>query len=242
MFQYDIRRSRLYQVFVSISILMGAFIGTAFPQEKFLSIQDFKEPLGEWYGTGNAKLASEDEKRLESTPGAGVFINGKDGRTVHLITTEHHGDVKLWLEFMVSKESNSGVYLQGRYEIQILDSWGKTKWGSGDCGGLYQRWDESQKEDKGYDGIPPLVNASKPPGEWQTFYIHFKAPRFNAEGKKKKNAMFRKVELNGILIHKNVEATGPTRASLDDLEEPHGPLMLQGDHGPVAYRNIRITK
>jgi len=221
-------------------LLIGIFVNDAFSQKKLLGIQDFKEPLGEWFEAGDTKLHIDDEKQLDALPGEGVFINGKSGRTVHFVTADQHGDLKLQLEFMVSKGSNSGVYLQGRYEVQILDSWGRAKIGSGDCGGIYQRWDKNRTENKGYDGVPPRVNASKPPGEWQSLSINFKAPRFNAKGKKKKNARFKKVVLTGIVVHKNVEATGPTRSSLDDLEEPLGSLMLQGDHGPVAYRNIKI--
>ncbi len=143
---------------------------------------------------------------------------------------------------MVPRGSNSGVYLQGRYEIQVLDSWGRDKMVSGDCGGIYQRWDNKRQGEKGYEGTPPPVNACKEPGEWQTLFIKFKAPRFNDKGEKTSNALFEKVVLNGITLHENVEVTGPTRSSLDEKEEPLGHLMLQGDHGPVAYRNIKFKK
>jgi hypothetical protein len=113
---------------------------------------------------------------------------------------------------------------------------------SGDCGGIYQRWDENRQGEKGYEGTPPPVNACKEPGEWQTLFIKFKAPRFNDIGEKTSNALFEKVVLNGITLHENVEVTGPTRSSLDEKEEPLGHLMLQGDHGPVAYRNIKFKK
>lgn len=130
------------------------------------------------------------------------------------------------------------MYLQGRYEIQIPDSWGKKNPGSGDCGGIYARYDGT----KTYEGIPPLVNASKEPGEWQHLSIRFNAPRFNSKGEKIKNAEFKKVKLNGTLVHKKVEVTGPTASSLDNKEELAGSLMLQGDHGPVAYRAITMKK
>jgi hypothetical protein len=84
------------------------------------------------------------------------------------------------------------------------------------------------------------VNATKPPGEWQSFDITFRAPRFDADGKKVSNAKFVKVVHNGKVIHENVDLTGPTRAAHWDDEKPAGPIMLQGDHGPVAYRNLRV--
>ncbi len=88
---------------------------------------------------------------------------------------------------------------------------------------------------------PPRVNASRAPGQWQTFDIIFCAPRFDKNGRKISNARFEKVVHNGIAVHEDVELTGPTRASAYNDEKPFGPLMLQGDHGPVAYRNIRIA-
>jgi hypothetical protein len=149
-----------------------------------------------------------------------------------------HGDVEAQVEFCVPKNSNSGIYFMGRYEIQVLDSWGVEKPKSGDCGGIYERW----KDNQGYEGHPPRVNASKPPGEWQTFEVIFRAPRFDASGKKIQNARFIKVVHNGQVVHENVEVTGPTRAATYENvpEKSLGPIMLQGDHGPVAYRNITL--
>ena len=104
---------------------------------------------------------------------------------------------------------------------------------------IYPRWTPARNE---FEGHSPRVNASKPPGEWQAFDVVFRAPRFDADGKKTENAKFVKVAHNGQVVHENVEVTGPTRAAAFDDEKPAGPLLLQGDHGPVAYRNIRIKK
>jgi hypothetical protein len=129
------------------------------------------------------------------------------------------------------------VYFQGLYEIQVFDSYGKDKVTFSDCGGIYARW----ISDQNVGGEPPRVNASKAPGVWQSFDAIFKAPRFDAAGKKIADAKFVKVWHNGVLVHENADLPGPTRASLPGPEAPTGPLMLQGDHGPVAYRNIWIT-
>jgi hypothetical protein len=83
------------------------------------------------------------------------------------------------------------------------------------------------------------VNAAKKPGEWQKFVIDFRAPRFE-NGKKTENAKFLKVTLNNEVIHENVEVKGPTPSCLTGKESPTGPLMFQGDHGPVAFRNLKI--
>ena len=199
----------------------------------------WRDNTGQWQIVGNVFMKPDNSKLLGSKPGTGVILNGPTGRTSHLFSKAEFGDVKAHIEFMVPKGSNSGVYFNGRYEIQVLDSWGVKNLKHGDCGGIYQRWDDKRKE-KGYEGRPPPVNASRPPGQWQAFEVIFRAPRFNRRGQKISNARFEKVFHNGIVVHADVEVTGPTRASAYNDEKPTGPLMLQGDHGPVAYRNIRI--
>ncbi|MFO0966418.1 MAG: DUF1080 domain-containing protein [Gemmataceae bacterium] len=183
-----------------------------------------------WSLVGAVSLDAKNPGRLVGKEGSGVLLNGDDGRGVDLLSEAQHGDCKLHIEFNVAKGSNSGVYFQGQYEVQILDSYGKKdkdlKYG--DCGGIY-------------DHAPPRENASKAPGEWQVFEVTFQAPRFDAKGKKTANAKFLKVVHNGVVIHENVEVKGPTTAALGGAERPMGPLMLQGDHGPVAFRNIWLA-
>lgn len=192
----------------------------------------------EWVLASAVALDPADEKKFVITPGTGMMVNGPTGRTCDIYTAKEFGDCEAHIEFCVPKGSNSGVYFMGRYEIQVFDSWGKEKLESSDCGGIYARWINNT----GVNGHAPRVNASKAPGEWQSFDVLFRAPRFDAAGKKVEDAWFVKVYHNGKLVHTNVQLTGPTRAAMweHDPEKPTGPLMLQGDHGPVAYRNIRI--
>jgi len=197
----------------------------------------FAEDRGAWLTVGKVMLDPNNEKRLAWQAGAGVVVNGEKGRTKHLVTKAEHGDCRAHIEFMVPKGSNSGVYFQGRYEIQVLDSWGVKAPKHGDCGGVYQRW----KNNKGYEGRPPRVNASREPGKWQTFDVWFRAPRFDKSGKKTANACFVKVIHNGQVVHENQAVTGPTRAAMFNDEKPLGPMMFQGDHGPVAYRRCWIV-
>jgi HEAT repeat protein len=196
----------------------------------------WRPPLGDWQIVADAVLKADNPAVLEGKPGAGAILNGPTGRTVYLYSKAEFGDCAAHIEFMVPKGSNSGVYFQGRYEIQILDSWGVKEPTYTDCGGIYERW----KDDKGYEGHAPKVNASKEPGQWQSFDMIFRAPRFDAAGKKIANAKFEKVVHNGQIVHENVEVTGPTRAAVYEDEKPLGALVLQGDHGPVAYRNMWI--
>ncbi|MGH9783351.1 MAG: 3-keto-disaccharide hydrolase, partial [Terriglobia bacterium] len=152
--------------------------------------QDGK-PL-EWFTT-RAATAPPGGKRLEAerAPG-GILVNGPKGRTSNLVTDRKFGDVELHVEFLVPAGSNSGVYLQGLYEIQIKDSFGVASATVHDCGAVYERWINS----KGVGGAPPARNACRPAGEWQAFDIWFQAPRFDASGRKAANAKFLRVVHN----------------------------------------------
>jgi len=171
-------------------------------------------------------------------PGKGILLNlNDDTKKDNLVTTWEHGDLELELEVMLPKGSNSGIFLQGRYEIQLFDSWGVREPKYSDMGGIYRNWETDPK--KFYPGKPPISNSSKAPGLWQTLKISFRAPRFDGTGKKIANAKFVSVELNGVKIHDNVEVPLLTGSPIENNEKPLGPLMIQGDHGPVAIRNIR---
>ncbi|MGA2061391.1 MAG: family 16 glycoside hydrolase [Thermoguttaceae bacterium] len=157
---------------------------------------------------------------------SGELIN-REAHSVDIYTVVKFGDCNIELEFMIPKDSNSGVYVMGEYEIQILDSFGKKEMTWSDLGAIYE-------------AATPKVNAAKAPGEWQSLAVEFIAPRFE-NGEKTANARFVKVTLNGRVIHDNVEIKGPTPGGLTGKEAAEGPLMFQGDHGPVAFRNIKIS-
>lgn len=232
-------KNRFYLVMVLVILIFCCH--PVFGQIKLKELSDFSQPTGEWFQASNVQLDSLNNAFFTYNDGDEVFVNGPAGKTNHLESKEAFGDIELHIEFLLPKGSNSGIYFQSRYEIQIFDSFGKENPEHSDCGGIYQRWDESKpNKEKGYEGIPPRVNATKPLGEWQSYDIIFRAPRFDASGKKIKNAMFEKVVLNGIVIHENEEVTGATREGLDGDEKAYAPLRLQGDHGLVAYRNMRI--
>lgn len=199
------------------------------------NLDGWRNETGDWQAAQSVTLDPGDPAKFVVAAGSGILVNGKTGKTVNLITEPEFGDVEAHIEFCVPKDSNSGVYFMGRYEIQVLDSFGKTDLKYGDNGGIYHN-------DKGWKGKAPAVNASKAPGEWQTFDVVFRAPRFDADGKKTGDARFVKVVHNGKLIHENVDVNAPTIAAAYTDEKPAGPIMLQGDHGPVAYRNLRIKK
>lgn len=139
--------------------------------------------------------------------------------------------VEFWLPLMADRtgqgRSNSGVYLQGRYEVQVLDSYGLDS-KDDDCGGIYRT-------------AAPLVNACRPPEHWQTYDIFFRAPRFNHKGVKVEPARI-SVLHNGVWIHHGLKVHEPTGGEIDHEFSQPGPLLLQ-DHGdPVRYRNVWVRK
>ncbi len=164
------------------------------------------------------------------------WVVGDDGamtvRGGDIVSTETYKDahihVEFWLPLMADcfgqARANSGVYVHGRYEIQVLDSFGVKDFTCSDCGGIY-----SIKA--------PDVNANIEPEKWQTYDIYFRAARFNENNEKIEDARLT-VIFNGQCIHNNVVLPHNTPGGITDQEVSEGPLMLQ-DHGnPVRFRNV----
>jgi hypothetical protein len=193
-----------------------------------------------WSFAKSVDVDSANAKKLTFERGSGIIVNGEKGRAVDLYTKEKHGDVEIHLEFYIPKGSNSGVKFHGLYEIQICDSYGKKELTGDDCGGIYPRAELTPKYHYLDKGFAPKVNACKPPGEWQVLDAIFQAARFDKEGKKTANAKIVKATLNGQLIHENQEMPTPTGHNHTKKEMALGPLMLQGDHGPVAFRDVKM--
>ena len=161
---------------------------------------------------------------MEVAPGSG-----------DIITKRKFSDFQLHVEFRIPLMSeareqargNSGVYLHGRYEIQVLDSYG-LKGEDNECGGIYQV-------------AAPRVNMCAPPGQWQTYDVTFHSPRFDGEGKQLKVAVATILH-NGVVIHQDLAIPAPTGGAIDDDVKAPGGIMLQ-DHGNlVQYRNIWLVE
>jgi hypothetical protein len=228
-------------------LLIGGLIHPLQAQEQVLSLDDlsaFRDPGKTWNIVEDVTADLSEKNVFDTEKGEGVLVNQPTSRRKgkDLYTNLEHGDLDLELEYMMARGANSGIYLQGMYEVQLLDSWGKKYPTSGDNGGIYERWDESKADgEKGYQGYPPRQNVSKAPGLWQQMKISFRAPRFDEQGNKVENARMLLVELNGVTIHEDVELLGPTRGAMQSGEVARGPLRIQGDHGAVAFRNIKYT-
>jgi hypothetical protein len=167
----------------------------------------------------------------------GYFETG--ARTGSLYTRESFGDIQLHIEWAAPTvvvgnsqgRGNSGVIIMGLYEIQVLDSYDNKTYADGQAAAIYGQW-------------PPLVNAARKPGEWQTYDIVFEAPRFE-NGKLVKPA-FQTVFWNGVMVHNRKEVMGPmVYRNVASYRTPHAaelPLMLQDHSNPVRYRNIWVRR
>ena len=215
-------------------------------QSQQIDLQDlsaFRDPGKSWEIVGNVYAELNEPNELEVKKGTGVLVNDPEkGKGKDLLTKNEYGNIDLELDYLMAEGSNSGIYFQGQYELQLNDSWGFRPVTSAENGGVYERWDENRPQgQEGFQGYPPRQNVSRAPGLWQHLEVSFQAPRFDASGTKIENAKFIFVKLNGVTIHENVELFGPTRGSLGAGEQARGPLRFQGDHGAVAFRDIEIT-
>lgn len=207
------------------------------------ALDAFAGPPRDWALCGGAALDENNPRRLRSLPGDGTLAPRSGRSASNLVTRESFTDLEAHVEFLIARGSNSGVKMMGLYEVQIADSFGRKELTGSDCGGIYPRGEEQPRYHVIDRGFAPRVNAAKPAGEWQSLDITFQAPRFGPDGRKTAPARFLRVVLNGQTIHENVDIPYPTGAAWRQKKEgPTGPLLLQGDHGPVAFRNIRIRK
>lgn len=202
------------------------------PEDATILFDGTEKTLGNWTDTkGQPTKWKLVDGALESVRRAG-YIQSK----------QQFGSCQLHIEFATPAEpqgagqgrGNSGVFLMGQYEIQVLDSFENVTYPDGQCGALYGR-------------KKPLVNASRGPGEWQTYDITFHRPIFDEDGKVTRKAKFHVIH-NGVVIHDNVELSGGTgwagpHAATEYVKHADKePLQMQ-DHGnPVRFRNIWIKE
>ena len=168
-----------------------------------------------------------------------AVATGRNGQLGGIATKQSFGDCQLHLEWAAPAEvsgsgqgrGNSGVYLMGRYEVQVLDSYDNPTYPDGQAAAIYKQH-------------PPLVNASRKPGEWQTYDIVFEAPRFSKDGRLRRPA-YVTVFHNGVLVQNHHRIDGTTAWDAPPKYTAHeatAPLLLQYHNDPVRFRNIWIRE
>jgi len=243
MFRTILRFRSILTLIAALSLTHLAHAETAWTPLSGRPLDEVFVKPGKWHAATEVTLASKNPKQLASTPSkpeSPILVNGEVGRVADLLTTEKYQDVELKCEFFIAKGSNSGIKFNGQYKIQIIDNPPGKKLTGDSTGGIYPRAEFKPKYHHIDDGIAPKENAAKSPGEWQTLHVIFQSPRFDDAGKKTTNARFVKVVVNGKTVHENVEVAAPTGHAWHNKEMAKGPILFQGDHGPVAFREVQV--
>jgi len=182
-----------------------------------------------WQLAGNVFADRQKEKHLAIEKGTGILVYQPQKKQAHLTTLLQHGDIDVELDFLLSKGAATAIAFQGRYLVALKDSWLQNNLTPTDCGGIAA----------GATGVAPAMNATKAPGLWQHIKISFKAPRFDAAGKKVADARFVEVTLNGKTIQQQVAVNAPSVTAPLTGESELAPLMFLAGSGPVAFKNIQ---
>lgn len=218
---------KLTEVWEPVPRVVTPGVGTAAPSDAIVLFNG--KDLSQWQQTDGSPA------KWKVAGGAVTVVKG----TGNIQTNRAFGDCQLHIEWRTpvkvegesQERGNSGVFLQKHYEVQVLDSYNNRTYSNGQAASIYKQY-------------IPLVNASRKPGEWQSYDIFFRAPRMDENGKVVTPAYFTVVH-NGVLVQDHVEVKGTTFNSGTPYYEKHNakePLMLQ-DHGnPVSYRNIWIRE
>jgi len=241
-----VHRSRAFVFSVSIAVVAALSTATLLVADEYLSGKVWPEPKvidpGPIGGPPADSIVLFDGKDMSAWQGGEKWKVADGVATVHgggVTSKQAFGDCQLHLEWAAPEEvkgtgqgrGNSGIFLQGLYEVQILDSYDNKTYFDGQCGALYKQ-------------TPPLVNACRKPGEWQTYDIVYEAPKFDAAGKLEKPAYVTVLQ-NGVLILNHFQIEGATAWDAAPAYTAHAaklPLALQ-DHGnPVRFRNIWVRE
>lgn len=237
-------------VFPSVALAVAAALVAHLIAAEYKSGKNWPEPKVVTPGEANSPPSDaivlfdgKDLSQWEAASGGPPKWIVKDGaataRGGDIRTKQSFGDYQLHVEWAEPTEvkgegqgrGNSGVFLADRYEIQVLDSYNNSTYWDGACGSIYKQW-------------PPMVNANRKPGEWQTYDIIFEAPRFDEKGKLLKPG-YATVLQNGIVVQNHSEILGSTAWDQAPHYEPHPlrqPIHLQFHGNPVRFRNIWLRE
>jgi hypothetical protein len=175
---------------------------------------------------------------FKKTAGSGIILGelGKNGS--RLSTPANFGDSELEFDFLVERGTIAAVLLQGRYQINLSDSWADLSSSFNSMGGIGRH---DMQNAASFSGATPLIKVAKAPGLWQHVRIRFKAPEFT-NGIKTANAVFEEVYINECLVQQNMELQEPSNGSVSEKEQPVGPVVFYGSNGILALRNLEVRK
>jgi hypothetical protein len=188
----------------------------------------------QWQMVGQAWLDRNGDS-IAREQGKGTLYYSKSKSGSMLVTNREHGDCVLHAEVLLGPDGETGIYMQGRYEIELLDSYEQALSGTQKTMGAITC---GIGEGSVVEGLAPSYNAANPAGSWNMVDIQFQAARFNWLGKKTKPAMIKSVRINGVEVQRNIELKKASVGAIDGKESSFGPLVLAGKGSTVAFRNV----
>jgi hypothetical protein len=204
----------------------------------FNSLTSFESPDNIWSDVADVVINPNKFESFKKTSGSGIILAEAEKKESYLATKTAFGDVELEFDFLLGKATLSAVLLQGRYRLNLSDSWAQLSSSSNSMGGIGQL---NAQDSSGFSGVVPLMNVAKAPGLWQHVRIRFKAPQF-ANGSKTANAYFEEVYINDCLVQQNIELQGPSAGSKSANEESTGPIVFYSSNGIIALKNFKARK
>ena len=200
------------------------------------NLEAFEKPGANWKIVGNVTSLFEEKHSLQTEEGKGVLVNLSNSPEASSLQTQlEHGDLELKLEYLCPKNARSQILFQGRYALQLADDSESSVMPPN--GTIISHKSTEDNPIKAF--VSPSMDANRASGLWQTLHVLFRAPRFDENGKKIKNAAIEYALINDMSIQKNIEFKAPSTFSLSDDEVQKGPLSFLDEKSPMAFRNIQ---
>lgn len=204
----------------------------------FNDLTAFQNPSRSWSVVGDVITNPDKSDDFKKATGTGILLAETSKTEAYLSTNVSYGDIEMEFDFLLNKGTTAAVLLQGRYRLNLSDSWAETTPSFTSMGGISQ---QNVQGSAAFSGATPLVHVAKAPGLWQHVRLRFRTPQFNND-RKTKNALLEEVYINGCLVQQNLELAGPSVGSSLTSEESSGPVVFYSSSGALALKNLKIRR
>lgn len=201
-------------------------------------LSSFQSPSKNWSVVGDVTINPTRPGNFKKINGSGILFADANKSEASLTTQASFGDADIEFDFLQERGTISSILLQGRYKINLSDSWGDNTTSVNNLGGIAQL---NTQDISGFSGVAPLVNIAKAPGLWQHVRLRFRAPKFT-NGNKSADALLEELYINGCLVQQSMELQGPSAGAIATNEVNEGPLAFSSSNGVLAIKNLQIKK
>ena len=201
-------------------------------------LTSFESPGKEWDNIGDVTINPDISTDFRKTTGSGIILANVVKAEAILTTRKNFGDIELEFDFLLSKGTKPAILLQGRYRLNLSDSWAETNPSYKSMGGVGKR---IEHDFAAFSGAAPFVNVAKAPGLWQHVRLRFRAPQF-VNNIKTSNAVLEEVYINDCLVQQNLELQGASEGSVNSGEQAEAPVVFYSGNGVFAFKNFQARK